>query len=187
MRVNGVNTQTLQDICSLISNPERMLNIACYNTETEHVVSGHSLAIGRLRDTLWQRGIKTEELPLEFGLNSSAMDPVIQQFAMYLQKIDFTALSAPIICCIDGKTLTSYTEIKTRALCHLHSPVMWPLVMDAFAEYDVIIEVGPGTALSPMVKSKYPDKLVMSVNKRSDIDELKRALHMPISSQPAEV
>ena len=48
--------------------------------------------------------------------------------------------------------------------------------MKALADYDLIIEIGPGETLKQLIHSRYPDKKVFVVNKPDDIAELKKII-----------
>ena len=139
------------------------------------MVSGHTAALEALRSELSQElDASIVEMPIEFGLHSSIMDPIIQQFAMYLEKVDFKDMLTPLINGIDAATLNYGDQIRLRVIEHMHNAIAWHKVLAELEQFDVVVEVGPGSQLSSMVKAKYPDKLVATINKRSDVDELKK-------------
>lgn len=177
LHIKGLPADEVQRLCTEATTQERAVHIALHNTHDEHVIGGHAAAIYGIRDQLRDAPkIHVEEVNIEVGMHSPLMDPVLQQLSMYLEKVDFKDPVIPMISCVDAKTITSHMEIKDRILCHLHNPISWQNVMDSLVDYDLIIEVGPGAMLSTMVKTKYPDKITVSVNGRDDIDELKKIL-----------
>lgn len=195
LQVKGLDAATLTALCIQASTnateekPDQSAHIALFNADDDHVVSGHIQAIAALRELLnRQSDTKVVELPIEVGLHSAIMEPVVQQLAMYLEKVDFKDLTIPLISSIDGNTITTGAQIRERILAGLQKPVLWRAVMEQLHDADVIVEVGPGSTLSTMVKNKYPDKIVLSINKRSDIDELKKVLGIGIETpQPTEL
>lgn len=188
LHVKGLDTATLTALCMQASKDEDIVQIALYNTDHDHVVTGHSKAIALLKEQVnRQTDGKAVETSIEVGMHSALMEPVAQQLAMYLEKIDFKDLTIPLISGMDGNSITTGQEVRERVLSLLHKPVLWRAVMEQLHDADIIVEVGPGTALSTMVKNKYPDKIIMSVNKRADVEELKKVLGIGIEPpQPTE-
>lgn len=174
VRIRDIDTKIVEKICVQSSMPDNKVQIASYLGETDNIISGHKQAIERLRTLVFEAEPDAlfDVLPLELGLHSDSMEPVVQSFKMYLEKVDFKDLSIPLISGADGKVITEGDEIKAHVLKLLVAPIMWTRVLQMIGECDLIIEVGPGNTLESMVKSAYPDKLYQNVNKQSDIDKL---------------
>ncbi len=175
IRIKGVTTEALQNICLQASYNEFTASIALYNDTEDHIVSGNRQAIDNVRELVAEQypEAKIDEVPLEFGLHSPLMDQVKKNFAMYLEKVDFKDLEAPLVCGLDGKLVLQGEEVKKRVIEHINSPIMWTRILDALEVFDFIIEVGPGSTLSKQIKKHYPDKRYMTINKPSDIEKLK--------------
>jgi [acyl-carrier-protein] S-malonyltransferase len=173
--VHNVPEQALKEICHNASSEGSRADIALYGGEYEHVVSGHSAALEHVRDIITQNyhDATIDEVPIEFGLHSDLMAPVADQFKMYLEKVDFKDVKIPIVSGLDGNVITEGAEIKERLVRWIHSPLVWSRVMTVLAEADVIVEVGPGTTLHDVLKARYPEKRIIAVNKRNDIEKLK--------------
>ncbi len=175
VRVRGIATDTMENICARASVSDNRAQIATYLGEADTIVSGHKQATERVRSLVFESNPDAmfEVLPLELGLHSESMEPVVQNFKMYLEKVDFKDLTIPLISGTDGQVITQGDVIKEHVLKLLASPILWTRVMQMIGECDLIIEVGPGNTLESMVKAAYPDKLYQNVNKQSDIDRLK--------------
>ncbi len=177
LHVSGISTKKLSDICLKSSTGDSVVQIAIYNASTEHVVAGHMQAVERVRELLAQyEDVVTQELSEEVGLHSSLMDHVVDHFTIYLEKVDFKDLPIPLVNNVAGKIVKKGQEVKAGIIDHSNHPVLWDKVLNKFVDCDVLIEVGPGTMLSSLVKEKYPDKIITSINKWSDIDELKKLI-----------
>lgn len=180
VQVKGMTTETLTSFCDKIRTGDQHVGIAVYNTDDDHVVSGHTTAIDTLRLQLAEMsGVMVQELPAEVGLHSPLMETVVQNFTMYLEKVDFNDLSMPLLCATGAQTIVGGGQARELVLEHMRSPVLWYPSLENLADYDVLVEVGPGSVLSTLVKAKYPDKMVLSINKRSDIEELKKMIEIP--------
>ncbi len=175
VRVRGISTDIMETICQKASEADNKAQIAAYLGETDHAISGHKQAVERVRGLVYASEPEAtfDSLPIEFGLHADSMEPVAQNFKMYLEKVDFKDLSIPLISSTDGQVITQGEAIKEHVLKLLVSPMLWTRVLQMIGECDLIIEVGPGNTLESMIKSAYPNKMYQNVNKQSDIDKLK--------------
>ena len=170
--VDGLSADELQKICKKISKKNAQVIIGIYQTDTLHIVSGHRVAIDELRIQLCeQEKVRCTHPGLQVGLHSSLMDPVIEQFKMYLEKVDFRD---PVIPCMDSQArlLATGEQVKENVIDSIHMPIYWNRVLDSLAGYDMIIQVGPGDQLTALAKEKYPDKLIITVQTKQDLEEL---------------
>lgn len=178
MRVQGISIKELAALCKKISSDdEHKVAIAIYNGDADNVISGHTTALDQLRSQLANEDqVTCTDLPIEVGLHSDLMNPVKQALAIYLEKVDFKGLNMPLICTTDVCFLETGEQVRARIVEHIDTPVKWTKVIDELNDCDIIVEVGPGSALSTMAKEKYPDKMIVSINKRSDVQDLKKIL-----------
>ncbi len=190
IHITGVTTKKLQAICKQESVEDERAFIAIYETDMANVVAGNKAAVDRVRDAVSAlsstQKIDIDIVAVEVGLHSPLMNAVVDQFKIYLEKVDFKDLSVPMIEAINGKEIKRGTRARKYVIEHIHEPVKWTSIMKALNEYDLIIEIGPGTLLSSLIQSQYPDKRVISINKQSDIDELKSILQPPVVTNPTE-
>ena len=107
------------------------------------------------------------------------MNEVVDQFSVYLEKVDFNQLAIPCINSYDGTLITEDAAVRNRVIGHLNMPIDWIKVLARLADYDLIIEIGPGQTLSDMVKNLYPDKQVIAINKSADVDALQEIITQP--------
>jgi len=182
IRVSGVSTKDLENICYKSGVYEGNAFISIYETDTIHVVTGDTNSVEQVRTLASalseKQSVDIEPVSIEVGLHSPLMNPVVDQLKMYLEKVDFKDLAVPMIESINGKQIYSGERIRDHVLSHINSAVMWTQVMKAIEQYDLIIEIGPGTMLSKIAKEYYPDKQVQAVNKQADIDALKKILNI---------
>jgi [acyl-carrier-protein] S-malonyltransferase len=175
IRVEGAQTLALIKLCKELSNAHNQIVIAAYETDTQHVVSGDSVLIGRAKEMLSSTN-SIQDLPREQGLHSSLMNPVVNQLVKYLEKIDFKNLTVPLIASVDGSLVMKKELVKRRIIKQLHAPIFWNKVLQNCVDWDIIIEVGPGTTLSKNIQKMYSEKHFFSVNKFSDIEALQKAI-----------
>lgn len=185
--VSGISAEQAQELCRSASSSDARASIAFNNTPFEHVIMGDKIVIDSLRSSLLAfPDVKVFDAPVELGLHSSLMDPVVANYRMYLEKVDFKELAAPLMSNVDSKEIVQSDDVKTAVIKQIHSPILWSEVMEALIECDLIIEVGPGNRLSTLMKAVYPEKQCVTFNKMSDIAEIKQILEEQIVVEPTE-
>ncbi len=180
--VSGVKAQPLLDICAKASKGDARAYIALFENKEQHIVAGHSQAVERVRDMVSaladEHDINIEHADLALGLHSERMAPVVDQFKIYFNKVDFHDLSVPIIEAVNGNPVQHGSSVHDYMLERITEPVVWPQVMNRLEPYDLVLEIGPGTQLSSWLKKLYPNKKIMAINKPADLEELKALLQL---------
>jgi len=175
MQVTGLSLMELEALCKKISTDEHPISIAIYNSQTDHIVAGNRIGLGQLQDAIDGKG-NIEFVGPEVGLHSSSMDTIVDVLKSYLEKVDFKDLKIPLISCIDGAMVTEGPETKDRFIRHINSSIQFTNVMEKLADYDCILIATPSDVLVEMVRQNYPEKMVISVAKKTDIVTLKEML-----------
>ncbi|MDR3550570.1 MAG: ACP S-malonyltransferase [Candidatus Babeliales bacterium] len=177
LHIKGISTHTLEDACRQASEGQYSAHIALYNSLTDHIVSGNTQALEVVRGIIAaDPDTSIKELSVAVGLHSPLMNQVMENQAIYLEKVDFKDLRIPLICSAQSCIVENAEQVRKRIIEHINTPINWAKVVDALSPYDLVIEVGPGSTLTAMVKEKYPDKLCISINKKSDIIDLKKMI-----------
>lgn len=175
LHIKGIATAQLESACAQLSDEEDKIFIAIYNTPTDHIVAGNRNKLSELQDMFNATG-QAEYLSVEVGLHSELMNGVVDVFKSFLEKVDFKDLKIPLISCIDGNTVTLGADTKERFIKHINSSLEWFRVVRALADYDCIVIATPGNDLAAMIKEQYPEKMVMLIAKKIDIDTLKEMI-----------
>ncbi len=171
LHIQGVSTTQLEDACKKISDDADKVFIAIYNSPTDHIVAGSRTSLATLQDMFGDA--QMEYVGVEVGLHSSLMTPVVDVFKDYLEKVDFKDLKIPLISSIDGNIIVLGSDTKERFIRHIYSALEFTRVMRELVDYDCILVASPGNKMAEVVKLQYPEKVVMSIAKKSDIDALK--------------
>lgn len=183
IRVTGIETEEMRAICLKASKGTEQAHIALYNLPTDHVIAGHSDAIEHVRELVSEhKSAKIKSVDAAVGLHSSVMEPVVKNFSVYLEKVDFHDLSIPLVSSVSTETISEGKRAAESIVNQIHMPIVWDDLLNKVEDCDLFIEIGPGTVLQTMIKEKYPDKHVISINKEDDIAELKKI----VTEQPIE-
>ena len=171
--VKGINAATLKKICSSLNEHDLKLSLAVYTSDYEHIVTGNAALFPDLAKMVAEKNGFMQEISVKGGLHSDLMNPVVDTLEKYCTKIDFRTTSIPLIACADGALVQKHDAIKQRVMKQLHAPIMWNKVLQQCADWDIILEIGPGKTLSSLVRALFPEKAHFTINTRSDIDALK--------------
>lgn len=188
LRIGGVPTAIVEDLCFKATRGDIVASVAIYKSATENVVSGSADAVEQVRSWVYDQfpDAQLESLGLEVGLHSSLMENVVKNMTMYLEKVDFKDLTVPLLSGVDAQIIEKADDVKYHVINHLNHPSVWARVLERLADCEVLIEVGPGTKLSEMAKMLYPEKSIIAINKRSDIDVLKKIIEPTTQTIPTE-
>ncbi len=176
MQIRGIKTLKLKKLCSLISSAIHKVYIAAYNNADDHLLAGHTDMVNLVAQGVKELGGIAYKDRVERGLHGDLMEMVVNNLKKYLTKVDFKDLQVPLIASVDGLLVQKGDLVKRRLMKQLHAPLLWDKVMASFAECDIIVEIGPGTTLSKLVKQQYPEKPSCAINKKSDFQDLEHLL-----------
>lgn len=174
VQITGIATAQLEAACARISDDENKIFIAIHNSPMDHIVAGSRTSLAQLQDMFSDAEI--EYIGTEVGLHSPLMNNVVNVFKSYLEKVDFKDLKIPLISCIDGKIITAGADTKERFIRHIDSSLDFVRVMRELSYYDCILVTTPVGELLERIKNQYPEKVVMSIAKKADIDTLKEMI-----------
>ncbi|MBN1549492.1 ACP S-malonyltransferase [Candidatus Babeliales bacterium] len=171
VHVSGFDLEALQQV---IDEVNEGTYIAAFETDKDHVVIVPSDSLGHLKYLLKEHGIKKiKPFPDIEGLHSADMEPVVSQLMLYSEKVDFKDLQIPLLASCDTRIVTDKGDIKDAMRRHMLFPLQWYSALLSLHDYDLFIEIGPGTVLSEQIKNLYPNKQVISINTLDDIDRAK--------------
>ena len=104
------------------------------------------------------------------------MDPAKNELQKLVSEMDFCDPEVPIIANCTGRPLKTSEEIKNELVSQMSGCVQWKRSVDQMISSGVtnFLEIGPGKALSGMVKRISGDANVASVTDMESITALSR-------------
>jgi len=183
-RVEGVDRETIERICNeLRGDDDSGPFVAAYVDSATHIVAGNNAAVARFRDVVEpMAGAVLKGVDPELGMHSPLMNGVYAAFKPYMEKVDCKDLTIPLICYPVQCCVGACDDIKECIAAHITSPVYWTQIKEDLRDYDCIVQIGPGTQLSQELKKMYPDKTVVAVNTKADVEALEE-LVLPQTSK----
>ena len=170
--VLGLDEMTMEEI-----SRETGTYVSNVNTAEQIVISGDRLLVAQALDMASARGAK-KVIPLRVGgaFHSALMEPAIEGLAEAVESLRFRDPTVPIVANCTGKPLTKGDDIKRELIAQVSSCVQWKRSIDYMVGTGVthFVEIGPGTALSSMVKRIDRSARTVSVGDMDAILRLRR-------------
>ena len=148
---------SVDDVMPLLSGN---LVVALKNAPDLCVVSGPVDAIEKLSTKLVERGIEATRVPIKTAAHSPMVEPILAEFHSYLQGIELHTPRIPFLSNRTGTWITSEQATDPNYwVDHLRGTVNFTECLARLLDdlpASVLIEVGPGTALSTLARMQ-PD------------------------------
>ena len=125
------------------------------NTPEQIVISGERMGVARAMDLATARGAK-KVIPLRVGgaFHSGLMEPARAGLVEAIEELELKDPRVPIVGNCSGSPLTTAAEVKDELVAQVCGCVQWKQSVDWIVGSGVtsFLEIGPGRALSGMVK-----------------------------------
>ena len=148
--VLGLDEMTIEEIAR-----ETGTYVSNINTSEQIVISGERMGVATALDLASARGAR-RVVPLSVGgaFHSGLMEPARAGLIDAINGLSFKDPQIPIVANCTGKPLTTAESVKQELAAQICGCVQWKRSIDHMIDSGVadFIEVGPGNALSGMVK-----------------------------------
>lgn len=158
----GMTDTALEEVCR-----ETGTEISNVNTDDQTVISGEKAAVETAMLLATERGARrTVPLVVAGAFHSRLMQPAQDGLSKIVEGLNFNNPSVPVVANCTGLTITTTQEIKQELTSGLCTCVKWRDSIAHMIESGVntFYEIGPGRALSGMVKRINEDVEVINVS-----------------------
>ena len=177
--VLGLNIIEIINILKSHKNIKGICEIANDNAEGQVIISGDKDSIQSLQ--LFLKEKKTKSIPLKVSapFHCTLMKPAAELMKEKINNIEFKKPLFKIVNNVTAKAEEENNNIKPLLIDQIFSTVKWreSLIYMSKAGVKNFVEIGPGKALTGMVKRTIKDSNCFSINSIADIkkiqDELK--------------
>ncbi len=141
--------------------------VANVNGAGQVVVGGEADALDAVADRATELGVRrVRRLAVDGAFHTPLMQPAADAFAPALAATTFQAPAVPVVTNHDAASVTTADGWPERLTTHLVQPVRWADVVQTLVGLgaDTIVEVGPGTTLTGLVKRIAPDVTARSLS-----------------------
>jgi len=155
---NGGFSKT--DVDAVLNQIPGVVVLANDNTSGQWVISGEPSAVEQAGEALKVAGAK-RVLPLPVGgaFHSPLMNEAAASFTTFLKDFSFTDSQFPVITNLDAQPTTAGSVFQQKLGDQINHGVRWAETMAVLfndLKVDTVIEFGPGTVLTGMVKKDFP-------------------------------
>jgi [acyl-carrier-protein] S-malonyltransferase len=148
--------------------------IANFNAPGQIVISGEQKALNLAMELAKARGAK-RVIPLSVSgaFHSPVMQPATSELARAIAAAPVQNASIPIISNIHASPLTEAQMIREELAQQIATPVEWTRSIEylAGAGVTIFIEIGPGQALTGMVKRIIKGVTTINISNATDIEK----------------
>ena len=165
----GLDAEVLQEVCQQATDQAQAeltgkihthpgqgrVVVANYNAPGQIVISGEARALDLASELARARGAKRViPLAVSGAFHSPVMQPAALGLAQFIAQTEIHTATIPIIGNITATPLTTEQAIREELSQQVAMPVQWVRTIEYLASVgvDTFIEIGPGQALTGMVK-----------------------------------
>uniref|UniRef100_B6E111 [acyl-carrier-protein] S-malonyltransferase n=1 Tax=Bacillus subtilis TaxID=1423 RepID=B6E111_BACIU len=172
--VTQLSLQTLQEICSKVSTEDFPADVACMNSEQQHVISGHRQAVERVIKMAEEKGAAYTYLNVSAPFHSSMIRSASEQFQTVLHRYSFRDAAWPIISNVTARPYSSGNSISEHLKQHMTMPVRWTESMHYLLLHGVteVIEMGPNNVLAGLLRKTKNHIVPYPLGQTSDVPPL---------------
>ena len=149
--------------------------IANDNSEGQIVLSGKSVDLNKLIETLKSKSIKNIKLPVSAPFHCKLMNKATSIMKEEIDNVNFIRGNNILISNVTADEISNENELKMLLINQIENRVRWRESVINMINKGVIqfIEIGPGKVLSGLVKRINKTIKINTINSDSDIKDLK--------------
>ncbi len=183
--VLGMGEADVKDICREAS-PEGNVRAAVFNGPGQTVISGDVGPLQRAMQLARERGGRVLRLPISVPGHTPIMHGAGRELSRFISALPFRDPDPPVVSSISAKLLTRAEEVRQELSDQLVSAVQWARCVLTMANQGAgaFVEIGPGRALSKMVRRITGDARVLGTEDTSpdELLELVEGISVPAAA-----
>jgi len=160
--IQGINLNTLE---LLLTETSTALSIKL--SDSSFVVGGDDANLQQLALQLELRGTRfVKRLNVTIASHTVCMDAAVQPYQQVLQQQHFARLCTAMISGSGGHKFFKTTDAVNALIHQMNHAIDWDACLSAIQENqpDVVLEIGPGGALSKMLLERNPNCILRAVD-----------------------
>lgn len=164
----GLSDVDVRQVCHDVS-PEGEVAVAVVNAPGQTVISGDVDPLQRAMELARERGGRVLRLPISVPGHTPLMRDAAQELSRFISTLPFREPKTPVVSNISAKLLTTAEEVRQELSDQICAAVEWGRCVLAMANegVDAFVEVGPGQALSKMMRNMQHESRMFSAEHAS--------------------
>lgn len=173
--VLGGEVAAIEQACAATDGVVEAVN---YNCPGQLVIAGEKGAVERASATIREQGAKVRPLPVSAPFHCQLMQPAEQRFAPHLEQAAFRDPASAVYVNVDAQPVTTAAAARAALIKQISRPVRWEQSVRRMLEDGVglFVEIGPGKALSGMIKRIAKDVACVNVETPADFAAAREAI-----------
>lgn len=170
----GLDEAILQDLCEAAASAG-VVQIGNYNCPGQLIVSGDTAAVERVMDSAKEAGARRSlRLEVSGAFHSALMAPAQEQLQTVINNFQFNNPSIQVAANVTGNFVQNADEIRRLLIAQVTSAVQWEQSTRTIGAAGIshFVEVGPGTALSGMIRRTLPEATCLNVEDAKSLDKV---------------
>ena len=176
----GLEAEAVAQACTEAANGQVVVP-ANLNGGGQVVIAGARDAVARASEKAKAMGARRAiPLPVSAPFHCALMQPAQDRLAPELRAVAAHDPRVPVIANVDAEPKRDRSAAVEALVRQVSAPVRWEAVVQRLASEGVTtyVEVGPGTALSGMVKRIHREAAVLNIDKPDDLTAIESRLHV---------
>jgi [acyl-carrier-protein] S-malonyltransferase len=168
----GPSVEDVRAICEEAAQGE-VLSVANINAPGQTVIAGTKAAVDRAIDVAKSRGVRRAlPLPVSAPFHCDLMKPAEERLRPVLDAANFKDLWVSLVSNVDASPIGTATAVRNALLRQVASPVRWVESVQKMVSMGVrrIVEIGPGSVLTGLIKRIDPTVELINVSDVSSIE-----------------
>lgn len=177
--VLGMEADAIRAVVDQASTAEAYVACANFNGPEQTVIAGSATGVERAAAALKAAGAKrVMPLPVSAPFHCALMEPVKARLDDVLGQVVFAAPRIAVVTNVEAAPNQDATRVRGLLVAQVTAPVRFTEIVQCMlaAGTDTFVEVGPGRALSGMVKRMSRDVKLFNVEDPKSLDEACAAL-----------
>lgn len=168
--VSGVNSEIVNEQCKKNSYDGMIVDISCFNSQSQTTISGHTDAMLKVEDILIDLGASITPLIDSAPYHSVLMKPASEKLELELRKYSYNTFNWPVISNVSVMPYRSPDQVVENLVKQIASPVQWTKTVQYMKsiDVDVVIEIGTKALLTNLVKEFSEEIFTISFGQKSD-------------------
>ena len=161
LALRGIDRRRLDGLCA-----GRDAWVAIVIDDAAFVVGGTLAALAQIQDDLQDTDVKLTCLKVGVASHTPLLAGAVTPFRLVLEQSALRAPSFPVVSGIDGAVRSVRASITDALARQLAETLEWSRCLTALHERGcrVFLELGPGRALTNMVRDRFPDARARSLD-----------------------
>jgi [acyl-carrier-protein] S-malonyltransferase len=146
--------------------------VAIVIDDDAYVIGAPRSSLQAVQDALVARGGHCTPLPVGVASHTPLLADAVPRFEQALRDSALADPRVPVVAGVDGTLATTRARAIASLVAQLTAPVLWTEVMSTLDERGcrVVLELGPGRALSRMISARVPDAHARSLDEFGSLD-----------------